>query len=50
MISLYCFSCQAQGNQLDLWAAVHDQDIYNAALDVARAFNLNLKQTEKRSP
>lgn len=46
----HCFSCGAQGNQLDLWAAVHQQDIYTAALDLARTFHLEVKTTEKRSP
>ena len=29
-----CFKCQAQGNQLDLWAQVHDLSIYDAAVDL----------------
>ena len=27
----HCFSCGAGGNQLDLWSAFHDLDLYPAA-------------------
>lgn len=29
-----CFQCGAQGNQLDLWARLHDLPLYSAALDL----------------
>ena len=31
-----CFACHAQGNQLDLWAAVRQLPLYEAALDLCR--------------
>ncbi len=45
-----CFSCDAQGNHLDLWAKLHDQTIYEAAQDVVQKFNLAPSPTKKRSP
>jgi len=33
----YCHKCHSKGNQLELWAAVHDLTIYQAALDLCRA-------------
>jgi hypothetical protein len=33
----YCHKCHSQGNQLELWGAVHDLPIYHAALDLCRA-------------
>lgn len=33
----YCHKCHSHGNQLELWAAVHDLPIYEAALDLCRA-------------
>lgn len=36
-----CFSCQAQGNQLDFWAALHQMSTYDAALDLIKTFHLN---------
>ena len=35
-----CFKCGAKGNQLDLWAQVHDLNIYEAAVDLCRQLNL----------
>lgn len=32
----YCHKCHSQGNQLELWAAVYHQSIYDAALDLCR--------------
>ena len=39
-----CFhaECGAQGNVLDLWAAVHRLPLYDAALDLANTFRLEL--------
>lgn len=33
----YCHKCRTHGNQLELWAAVNDLPIYEAALDLCRA-------------
>ena len=33
----HCHKCQSHGNQLELWAAVHDLTIYAAAIDLCRA-------------
>ena len=32
----YCHKCHSQGNQLELWAAVHQLAIYQAALDLCQ--------------
>jgi transposase len=50
-----CFNatCGAQGNVLDLWAAIHKLPLYEAALDLAKAFRLSLNREEepvKRNP
>ena len=50
-----CFHppCAAKGNVLDLWAAVRRLPLYEAALDLARTFNLTVSArpgTEKRNP
>jgi transposase len=49
-----CFSprCQKKGDVIDLWAALHHQDLRQAALDLVRAFALEpapKKPTEKRN-
>ena len=33
----YCHKCESKGNQLELWAAVHELSIYEAAVDLCRA-------------
>jgi len=33
----YCHKCKSNGNQLELWAAVHGLSIYEAAIDLCRA-------------
>jgi DNA primase len=33
----FCHKCQSHGNALELWAAVHKLNIYEAALDLCRA-------------
>ena len=33
----FCHKCQSHGNALELWAAVHKLNIYDAALDLCRA-------------
>ncbi len=34
----HCHKCQSKGNQLELWAAVKKLPLYEAALDLCRAF------------
>jgi transposase len=36
--------CQAHGNVLDLWAAVHHLPLHPAALDLAKTFHLNVSR------
>jgi DNA primase len=31
-----CFHCHAQGNQLDLWAQLHQLSLHQAAIDLCR--------------
>jgi transposase len=47
-----CFhaDCRAQGNVLDLWAAIHHLAPYEAALHLAETFHLPRNETEKRNP
>jgi len=50
-----CFNanCGAQGNVLDLWAAIHKLPLYEAALDLAQTFGLQPNREEepvKRNP
>ena len=35
----HCHKCHSHGNQLELWAAIHQLSIYDAALDVCRALD-----------
>ena len=35
----YCHKCHSHGNPLELWAAVHQLSLYDAALDLCRALN-----------
>jgi len=35
----FCHKCKSQGNQLELWAAVTKQTIYEASLDLCTAVN-----------
>jgi transposase len=49
----HCFdaACQKKGDVIDLWAALHQQDLRQAALDLVRTFDLEpapTKRTEKR--
>lgn len=32
-----CFRCQSKGNQLDLWAAVHDTTLYDGAITLCQS-------------
>jgi transposase len=47
-----CFhaDCRAQGNVLDLWAAVHKLSLYEAALHLAEAFHLPRNREEEPVP
>lgn len=36
-----CFACRSQGNALDLWAAVRDLSLHQAALDLCRIVQLD---------
>ena len=38
----YCHKCQSQGNQLELWAAVHKLTIYDAAVDLCRVLGYDV--------
>jgi DNA primase len=33
----YCHKCHSRGNQLELWAAVHNLSLYAAAVDPCRS-------------
>jgi transposase-like protein len=33
----YCHKCKSHGNQLELYAAVHDTTVYQAAIDLCHA-------------
>jgi transposase len=45
-----CFQadCKAQGNVLDLWAAVHRLPLYEAAVHLAETFHLHRNREEER--
>ena len=49
-----CFKCQAQGNQLDLWARASRQNLYQAALDLCARLHREIpwlpRKPEKRNP
>lgn len=50
-----CFepSCAIQGNVLDLWMALHNLPLYEAAIDLAETFRIQLQNsqpTEERQP
>jgi CHC2 zinc finger len=47
-----CFhaECRAQGNVLDLWAAVHRLSLYDAALHLAKTFHLELTAIREEEP
>ena len=33
----YCHKCHSHGNQLELWAAIQELSLYDAAVDLCRA-------------
>lgn len=47
-----CFKadCEAEGDVIDFWATWQQLPSYDAALHLARTFNLELTRTEKRNP
>jgi transposase len=47
-----CFhpDCRAQGNALDLWAAVHKLPLYDAAMQLAETFGLQLPLNREEEP
>jgi DNA primase len=47
-----CFAscCGSKGNQLDLYAAVTKQRLYEAALDLCQRLSIQPPGTEKRNP
>jgi len=44
----YCHKCHSRGNPLELWAAVHDLPIYEAAMDLCRALGRDIPWTAGR--
>jgi DNA primase len=40
----HCFTCKNQGNHLDLWAAVQQLTIYQAAIDLCKKANIPIPQ------
>jgi DNA primase len=51
----YCHKCGSHGNQLELWAAIHQLPLYQAALDLCRALNRDIpwikhRKTEVNTP
>ncbi len=47
-----CFhaECSLQGNVLDLWAAVHKLPLYDAAVQLAQTFGLELTLNREAEP
>jgi hypothetical protein len=47
-----CFhaDCSAQGNVLDLWAAIHKLTLYEAAVHLAQTFSLDLSPNREEEP
>ena len=41
-------NCRVQGNALDLWAAARKLPLYEAALDLAQTFHLQIQPEQKR--
>ncbi len=40
----YCHKCHSKGNQLELWAAVHELSFYDSAVDLCRALGREVPQ------
>ncbi len=45
-----CFACGAHGNALDLWSAVTQLPLYEAALDLCGRLNIDIPWRTARSP
>lgn len=43
----YCHKCHSHGNQLELWAAVNKQSIYEAAISLCSALNRDVPRIER---
>lgn len=43
----YCHKCGSNGNQLELWAAVHKLSLYHAAVDLCRALGREVPWIER---
>ena len=43
-----CFHCQAQGNQLDLWAQLHHLTLYHAARDLCHRAGVGVPHVDSR--
>ena len=43
-----CFHCQAQGNQLDLWAQLHHLTLYHAARDLCHRAGVRVPRVDSR--
>jgi DNA primase len=43
----YCHKCHSNGNQLELWAAVHKQTLYEAAQDLCRVLGREVPWIER---
>jgi transposase len=50
MFQCFHVDCRAQGNVLDLWAAIHKLPLYEAALHLAATFNLPRNREEEPVP
>ena len=37
-----CFKCGSSGSQLELWAAVHGQSVYRAAIDLCQRLGIDV--------
>jgi DNA primase len=45
-----CFSCGAQGNQLDLWCQTQSLPLFEAALDLCRRLEVPVPRSERGNP
>jgi DNA primase len=45
-----CFTCGAQGNQLDLWSKARKLPLYEAAIDLCRGLQIELPTLETQPP
>lgn len=43
----FCHKCNSQGNQLELWAAVHKLSIHDAAIDLCRALGRDVPEIKR---